>query len=140
MVLQNQHQILHILQDNLHMAKIRMKHQAYQHHSERTFQIGDMVFLCLQPYKQSSLKLKGNQMLIPNISSPYTVLQKIGYVAYKLELPPSSRIQQVISTNIREQIVLLEWDNEGSIILYLEAILNKSTCQLHSWSITEVLI
>ena len=64
-----------------------------------------MVFLRLQPYKQSSLKLKGNQTLAPEISSPYTVLQKIGSVAYKLALPPS-RIQQVIGTNISAQIIL----------------------------------
>ena len=86
------------------------------------------------------MKLKGNQILISKISSPYIVLQKIGSVAYKLALPPSSRIQQVIGTNIRAQIVLPEWDNEGSIISDQEAILNKHTCQLHSRSITEILI
>ena len=127
MVLRNRHQILHILQDNLHLTRIRMKHQADQHRSECTFQVGDMVFIHIHPYKKYSLKLKGNQMLAPNISSPYTVLQKIGFVAYKLALPPS-HIQQVIGTNIREQIVLPEWDNEGSIISDLASILNKRTC------------
>ena len=83
-----------------------MKQQADQHRSEHTFQVGDMVFLHLHPYKKSSLKDKRNQMIAPNISDPYTVLQNIGCVAYKLALPPSSRIQQVIGTNIREQIVL----------------------------------
>ena len=111
MVFRNRHQILHILQDNLHMARTRMKHQADQHRSECTFQVSDMAFLHLHPYKQSSLKLKGNQTLAPKISSPYTILQKIGFVAYKLALPPSSRIQQVIGTNIRAQIVLPKWDN-----------------------------
>ena len=122
------------------MSRTCMKHQADQHRSERTFQVSDMVFLRLQPYKQSSLKLKGNQMLAPKISSPYTVLQKIGFVAYKLTLPPSSHIPQVIGTNIREQIVLPERDNEGSIISNPESILNKHTCQLRSQSIKEVLI
>ena len=122
------------------MARTLMKHQADQHRSERTFQVGDMDFLHLWPYKQSSLKIIGNQTLAPNISSPYTALQKIGYVAYKLALPPSSHIQQVIGTNIREQIVLPERNNEGSIISYPEAILNKHTCHIHSQSITEVLI
>ena len=74
------------------MARTRMKHQADQHRYERTFQVSDMVFLHLHPYKQSSLKLKGNQILSPKISSPYTVLQKIGSIAYKLALPPSSHI------------------------------------------------
>ena len=55
------------------MARTRMKHQANQHRSEHTFQVSDMVFLHLQPYKQSSLKCKGNQMLTPKISSPYIV-------------------------------------------------------------------
>ena len=96
-----------------------------------------MVFIHLQPYKQSSLKVKGNETLTPNISIPYIVLQNIGYVAYKLALPPS-RIQQVICANIRAQIVLLEWDNEGYIISNPEAILNKRTFQLLSQSITKV--
>jgi hypothetical protein len=29
----------------------RMKQQADQHHSERSFEVGDWVFLILQPYK-----------------------------------------------------------------------------------------
>ena len=114
MVLQNRHHILHLLQDNLHMARTRMKHQADQHRSERTFQVGDMVFLCLQPYKQSSLKIKGHQKLAPKFYGPYKVIQKIGSVAYKLELPPSSPIhpifhvciKKVIGTNIEAQNVL----------------------------------
>ena len=46
----------------------------------------------------------------------------------------------MIGTNIKAQIVLPERDNEGSIISDLAAILNKRTCQLRSWSITDVLI
>ena len=126
-----------------------MKQQADQHHSERTFQVGDMVFLRFHPYKQSSLKLKGHQKLAPKFYGPYKVLQKIGSVAYKLELPPSSRIhlvfhvsclKKVIGTNIRAQTVLPEMDMEGSIILESSTILNKRTRQLCSRFITEVLI
>ena len=119
------------------MARNRMKQQADQHHSECTFQVSDMVFLHLHPYKQSSLKLKGNQKLAPNFYGPYKVLQNIGSVAYKLELPPSSRIhpifyvsclKKVIGANIRAQTVLPKLDNEGSIILKPYAILNNHTC------------
>ena len=46
----------------------------------------------------------------------------------------------MIGTNISAQTVLLELDMEGSIILELEAVLNKHTRQLHSRAITEVLI
>jgi hypothetical protein len=33
------------------MAHNRMKQQADQHRSERSFEVGDWVFLRLQPYK-----------------------------------------------------------------------------------------
>ena len=114
MVLRNQDRILHILRDNIHMERNCMKQQANQHNSKRTFQVGDMVFLCLHPHKKSSLKLKEHQKLAPKSYGPYTILQKIGYVAYKLELPPSSCIhlvfhvsclKKVIGTNITTQIV-----------------------------------
>ena len=52
----NQQQILQILKDSLTMAHNRMKQQANQHRSERSFEVGDWVFLRLQPYKQMSLK------------------------------------------------------------------------------------
>ena len=50
-VLRNRDQILHILQNKLHIEKNQMTRQTDQHRSERTFQFGDMVFLRLQSYK-----------------------------------------------------------------------------------------
>ena len=66
-----------------------------------------------------------------------------------MELPPSSRLHLVfhvsclkkfIDTYIIAQTILQELDNEGSIILETEAILNKRTYQLRSRSIRELLI
>ena len=51
-----QQQVLQLLKDNLTLGQNRMKEQAYQHRSERSFEVGDLVFLRLQPYKQMSLK------------------------------------------------------------------------------------
>jgi hypothetical protein len=47
----HQQQVLQLLKDNLTMTHNRMKQQAYHHHSERNFEVGDWVFLRLHPYK-----------------------------------------------------------------------------------------
>jgi len=68
-----------------------MKKHADQHRSERIFDVGDWVFLRLQPYKQMSLKQANNDdKLSPMYYGPYKVLQNIGTMVYKLELPASS--------------------------------------------------
>ena len=69
------------------MAQNHMKQQVDQHCSERSFEIGDWVFLRLQPYKQiSRKKAKKDNKLSPKHYGPYKVLQNIGTMAYKLEL------------------------------------------------------
>jgi len=44
-----QQQVLQLLKDNFTLAQNRMKQQAYQHCSEKSFDIGDWVFLQIQP-------------------------------------------------------------------------------------------
>ena len=68
-----------------------MKQQEYQHRSERIFDVGDWVFLQLQPYKQMSLnQANKDNKLLPKYYGPYKLLQKIGTMEYKLELLASS--------------------------------------------------
>ena len=75
-------QVLQILKDNLTMAKNHMKLQADQHRSEKSFQVGDWVFLRLQPYKQMSLKqAKKDNKLSQMYYGSYKVLQNIGTMA-----------------------------------------------------------
>ena len=47
--IENQQQALQILKDNLTMAQNSMKQKVDQHRSERSFEVGDWVFLRLQP-------------------------------------------------------------------------------------------
>jgi hypothetical protein len=54
--IEHQQQVLQILKDNLTMAHNCMKQQADQHRSEISFEVGDWMFVRLQPYKQMSLK------------------------------------------------------------------------------------
>ena len=54
--IEHQQKVLQLLKDNLNLAQNPMKQRADQHRSERIFDLGDWVFLWLQPYKQMSLK------------------------------------------------------------------------------------
>eukprot|EP00253_Pinus_taeda_P010515 PITA_10515 len=120
-----------------------------QHCSERQFQEGDQVFLRLQPYKQTSLKDKGCQKLSPQFYGPYQVLQHIGEVAYKLDLPPTGKIhpvfhvvclKKVIGNNCQLQTSLLELDKEGSIWLQPKQVLDTQDKHLRGRMIKEVLV
>lgn len=72
-----------------------MKRQADKQRSERQFSIGDMVFLKLQPYVQSSLAPRANQKLAFKFFGLFPVIARVGKVAYKLGLPVSSSIHPV---------------------------------------------
>ena len=127
-----------------------MKQQADQHRSEISFYVGDWVFLWLQPDKQMSLKqAKKDNKLLPKYYGPYKVLQKIGTMAYKLELPASSRVhpvfhvsclKKVIRDKIPVQTISPELDEEGKTILEPKKVTETRTRQLRNRSISEYLI
>ena len=80
-------EILKLLKDNLQVAQNQQKQYVDKHREERNFQVDDLVYLKFQPYKQTSLKRNGAENLNPRYYGPYKVIQKIGEVAYELELP-----------------------------------------------------
>ena len=119
-----------------------MKQHADQHRSERIFEVSDWVFLWLQPYKKISFKqAKKDNKISPKYYGPYKVLQKIGTMAYKLELPVASRVhpifhvsclKKVIGDKIPVQTIFPELDEEGKIILEPEAVKETRTRQLRN--------
>lgn len=72
-----------------------MKSQADKNRTEHTFAVSDQVFLRLQPYIQQSVVRRKNHKLSFNFFGPYHIIERVGTVAYKLELPASSRIHPV---------------------------------------------
>ena len=72
-----------------------MKSQVDQHRSERAFNIGDMVFLKLQPYRQVSIRGGKSPKLAPKFYGPFPMVDTIGKVAYKLTLPEKAQIHDV---------------------------------------------
>jgi hypothetical protein len=90
----------HLIHQHLLRGQDRMKKQADKKRSERQFQVGDMVFLKLQPYVQSSLAPRTNQKLAYKFVGPFKVLDHIGAVAYNLQLPKSSSIHPIFHVSL----------------------------------------
>jgi hypothetical protein len=126
-----------------------MKQQADQGHFEHQFAEGDQVFLRLQPYKQNSLKTKHCQKPVPKFYGPYTILKRVGHVAYQLALPIHSKLhpifhvsclKKVIGTKCQIQTNLPELAEEGSIWLQPQAVLDQRDHRLCQRTIKEVLV
>ena len=84
-----------MLKNQLAVAQNRMKLQADKHRVDRTFQVGEQVLLKLQPYVQASVVNHRFPKLSYKFFGPYTVLERIGCAAYKLDLPPDSKVHNV---------------------------------------------
>jgi hypothetical protein len=84
-----------MLKEQLKNAQNHMKLYADAKRSERAFQVGDKVLLKLQPYTQGSVVSRPYPKLAFKYFGPYTVLEKIGSVAYKIQLPDESKIHNV---------------------------------------------
>ena len=110
-----------------------MKQVADRHQREVVFKEGDMVFLKLQPYRQSSVFKCAHQKLASRYFGPYKIIQRIGAVAYKIQLPEGARIHPVfhvsllkivvgkLSSNINEVPPV---DDEGVLVLEPESIVD----------------
>jgi hypothetical protein len=83
------------LRDKLLQAQRRMKAYADKQRTERQFMVGDQVLLKLQPYAQQSLVNRPYPKLSYKFFGPYTILDRIGTVAYKLQLLATAKVHPV---------------------------------------------
>jgi len=98
--LKQRQQVLIKLKQNLHRSRQQMATQANKCRRDFTFQVGDMVLLRLQAYRQSTVHRRSSQKLFKRFFGPFKVIQIVGKVAYELDLPVSSRIHPVIHISL----------------------------------------
>jgi hypothetical protein len=141
--------ILRELEDHLQRAQNQQKVQVDKHRVDLTFEVGDLVYLRLQPYRQDSIKRSGEEKLQPRFFGPYRINKKIGAMAYELELPQGNIIHNVfhvscLKKSIDQHITPIEilppMDEEGQLVLISEEILEVWEKRLRKRSIREYMI
>jgi len=72
-----------------------MKQYADKKRRSIDFQVGDLVLVKLQPYKQQTVAKRLNQKLGLKYFGPFPILAKVGAIAYRLQLPDEAKIHLV---------------------------------------------
>ncbi|GKA14729.1 retrotransposable element Tf2 [Tanacetum coccineum] len=88
-------QAIEVWKFHLARAQNRMKQQADKNRTERSFAVGDMVLLKLQPHRPVSIRQGKQNKFSPKYFGPFEILTKVGALAYKLKLPAASQIHDV---------------------------------------------
>lgn len=129
-------------------AQNRMKQQADKGRSDRQFTVGDWVYVKLQPYRQSTVVNRANLKLSAKFFGPYQVLEKIGAVAYRLDLPPGAKVHSVFHVSqlklhkgpVGALTPLPMLTDEGVLAKEPLAILDRRIGKRQGNAITEVLV
>jgi hypothetical protein len=105
--------------------------------------------MCLQPYMQTPLKMKGEKKLKPRSYGPYMILRHVGEVAYELDLLERCKIhnffyvsclKRALGKHITTSTELPPIDEEGKLILVPKEILESREQKLRNRTIKEYLV
>ncbi|XP_026451503.1 uncharacterized protein LOC113351784 [Papaver somniferum] len=140
-----------VLKDSLAKAREIRKWFADRKRTDRSFEVGDWVYLKLQPYRQSSIHVRRNFKLSSRYYGPYIILERIREVAYRLDLMAGCRIHPVFHVSQlkkKKKIgetqttvpMLPPVDNSGEIFLLPVAMLDTRTITKHGHYVPQLLI
>ncbi|KAK8931429.1 hypothetical protein KSP39_PZI016937 [Platanthera zijinensis] len=85
--MENMTEIIQMIQERMREAQSRQAKYYDARHRHVEFAMGDKVYLKIRP-RHGVSRLRRQRKLSPRYMGPYTITERIGEVAYRLELPP----------------------------------------------------
>ena len=94
-----------VIRDRLKIAQDRQKSYADNRRRDLKFEVGDMVFLRISPWK-GVLRFGKRGKLSPRYIGSYRIVERIREVAYRLELPSDlDRIHDVFHVSMLRKYI-----------------------------------
>jgi hypothetical protein len=128
----------------LKVAKDRQKSYTDSNRTHKEFKVGDHVFLKVKT-NRSSLKLGSCAKLAARFCGPFEILERIGPVAYMLELPASMTVHNVFHVPLLKKYVpdanhVIDWtviqvELEGVLQVHPMCILDRKNKQFQNRAI-----
>ncbi|GJS60183.1 putative mitochondrial protein [Tanacetum coccineum] len=103
-------QAIQMLKFHLSRSQNKMKQQADKRRSDKVFQVGNWVFLKLQPHRQVSIRQGKQNKFSPKCFGPFQVLEKIGQEGL-MELEPVALLDRKMVKKNNTVVVygLVQW-------------------------------
>ncbi|KAL6137810.1 hypothetical protein ACLB2K_063099 [Fragaria x ananassa] len=104
-IIQDTSEKIKVIRDRLKAAQNRQKSYADNRRKDLEFQVGDWVFLKLSPWNGVVCFGKRGK-LSPRYIGPYEIIERVGKVAYRLELPSElSKIHNVFHVSMLRKYI-----------------------------------
>ncbi|KAK2389125.1 hypothetical protein QL285_062745 [Trifolium repens] len=100
------------LKSQLLRAQEKMKHRADRKRTDRSYEVGEWVFVKLRAHRQKSVVTRINAKLAARYYGPYPIVERVGAVAYKLKLPEGSKVHPVFHVSLLKKAVGEYQDDE----------------------------
>jgi hypothetical protein len=136
------------IRQRLKEAQDRQKSDVDAHRTDRSYKVGDQVFIRVKPHK-STIQFRKGTKLSPRFIEPFKIQEKIGLIAYHLLLPPHlHKTHNVFHVSVLRHYVADEshkpnWkemqvSNVGTLTVEPLRILNHKVLQLRNRLVDQV--